>query len=154
MTTLDILDPSIVYVFGRSSLKVENPNLKVIVQNLKDLTELYPDGVNMTAQANCWSRDVISLPNLRVLSLSNSHITGPIDFSLGRLRFLSHRRLDQNNHNDTVPQFLANLTNKKVLWQNSCNMHGLFLRRNIQILTPDVLELSDNKRLQGSLQEF
>ncbi|KAK1355593.1 verticillium wilt resistance-like protein [Heracleum sosnowskyi] len=155
MTRLHKLDLSTVYAYGKSSLKVETPNLKMILQNLKELTELYLDGVNMTTQANNWSRVISSsLPNLRVLSLSNSHISGPIDPSLERLRFLSHIRLDQNNLNDTVPEFLANLTNLKVLRLSYCNLHGMFPRRIIQIPTLEVLDLSDNKKLQGSLPEF
>ncbi|KAL8093088.1 receptor-like protein 39 [Apium graveolens] len=154
MTRLNILDLSTVYVSGKSSLKVENPNLEVIVQNLKELTQLYLDGVNLTTQANNWSLVISSsLPNLRVLSLSNSHISGPIDPSIERLRHLSHLRLDQNNLNATVPEFLANLTSLKVLQLSSCNLNGMFPKRILEIPTLDVLDLSDNKRLQGSLPE-
>lgn len=155
MTRLDILDLSTSYIRGEFSLKLENPSLKVIVRNLKALTELYLDGVNMTAQANSWSQTISSsLPNLKVLSLRGSHISGPIDPTIERLRFLSHIRLDQNNLNDTVPEFLANLTYLKVLGLSYCNLHGIFPRRIIQIPNLDVLDLSDNKKLQGSLSEF
>lgn len=155
LTRLDILDLSTTFIYGNSSLKIDNPNLKVIVQNLKALTELYLDGVNLTAQAKSWSQAISSsLPNLRVLSLSNSHISGPIDPSLERLQFLSQIRLDQNNLNGTVPEFLVNLAYLKVLRLSYCNLQGIFPRRIIQIPALDFLDLSGNGKLQGSLPEF
>ncbi|KAL8093086.1 uncharacterized protein LOC141689282 [Apium graveolens] len=155
MTRLNILDLSDYFIYGKSSLKIENPNLQVIVRNLTELTELYLDGVNLTAQAKSWSQTISSLlPNLSVLSLSNSQISGPIDPSLERLQFLSQIRLDQNNFNETIPEFLANLTNLKVLRLSYCNLQGMFPRRIIQIPALDFLDLSGNGKLQGSLPEF
>lgn len=146
MTKLDILDLSTYYSSGKSSLKFGNPTLKMIVKNLRELTELYLDGVNMTAEAKSWSRAISSsLPNLRALSLSNSHIAGPINPSLGRLRFLSHIRLDQNNLNDTVPEFLANMKKLKDLRLSFCNLQGVFHKSIIQIPTLDTLDLSYTK---------
>ncbi|KAK1355595.1 hypothetical protein POM88_048851 [Heracleum sosnowskyi] len=155
MTRLDILDLSTSFVFGNSALKIDNPNLIVLVQNLKELTELYLDGVNMTAEANSWSQAISSsLPNLRVLSLRESHIAGPIDPSIESLRFLSHIDLNGNNINETVPEFLANLTYLKVLRLSFCNLRGMFPRRIIQIPTLEILDISDNIYLQVSLPEL
>nr|XP_017251058.1 PREDICTED: receptor-like protein 12 [Daucus carota subsp. sativus] len=155
MKRLEILDLSTSFVSGKASLKIENPNLEMIVQNLKGLTELYLDGVNMTTQANSWSLAISSsLPNLRKLSLKSSHISGPIDPSLERVQFLSEIRLDQNNLSVTVPEFLANLKNLTVLHLSSCNLQGIFPKRILQVPTLNDLDLSDNKELRGSVPEF
>ncbi|KAL1816962.1 hypothetical protein ACET3Z_019536 [Daucus carota] len=155
MKRLEILDLSTSFVSGKASLKIENPNLEMIVQNLKGLTELYLDGVNMTTQANSWSLAISSsLPNLRKLSLKSSRISGPIDPSLERVQFLSEIRLDQNNLSVTVPEFLANLKNLTVLHLSSCNLQGIFPKRILQVPTLNDLDLSDNKELRGSVPEF
>ncbi|KAL8090455.1 receptor-like protein 7 [Apium graveolens] len=155
MTRLDILDLSTSFLYGQSSLKIDIPNLKAIVRNLKALTELYLDGIDMTSQAKSWSQSISSaLPNLRVLSLSNSHISGPIDPSIQSLRFLSHLTLNANNLNDSVPEFLANLTYLKVLRLSFCNLQGIFPGRIIQMPTLEELDISENEYLQGSLPEL
>ncbi|KAL8146618.1 receptor-like protein 7 [Apium graveolens] len=155
MTRLEILDLSTSFVSGKSSLIIENPSLKMIVQNLTELTELYLDGVNMTTQAKSWSQAISSsLPNLRILCLRNNRISGPIDTSLERVQFLSEIYLDQNILNDTVPEFLANFKNLTILRLSSCNLQGMFPRKILQIRTLNVLDLSNNDNLQGSLTEL
>ncbi|KAK1398169.1 Verticillium wilt disease resistance protein [Heracleum sosnowskyi] len=156
MKRLNILDLSSLYVVsGESSLKIENPNLKMIVQNLTELTKLYLDGVNMSTQAKTWSQAISSsLPNLRILCLKRNHISGPIDTSLERLQFLSEIYLDQNILNDTVPEFLANFKNLTILRLSSCNLQGMFPQKILQIPTLNVLDLSNNENLQGSLPEL
>ncbi|WOH01990.1 hypothetical protein DCAR_0521377 [Daucus carota subsp. sativus] len=155
MERLEILDLSTYFLSNKARLKIENPNLEMIVQNLKGLTELYLDGVNMTTQANSWSKAISSsLPSLRKLSLKRSFISGPIDPSLGRVRFLSELFLDQNNLSVTVPEFLANFKNLTVLHLSSCNLQGIFRKRILQVPTLNDLDLSDNKELQGSVPEF
>ncbi|KAL0419351.1 UNVERIFIED_CONTAM: Receptor-like protein 6 [Sesamum radiatum] len=51
-------------------LKIENPNLTMLLQNLTGLRELYLDGVNISAQGSEWCQAIsYSLPELRILSL-------------------------------------------------------------------------------------
>ncbi|KAK9985957.1 hypothetical protein SO802_030908 [Lithocarpus litseifolius] len=48
-------------------LKIENPNLAMIVQNVSQFKELYLDGVNVSPQRNQWSQALSSSqPNLSV----------------------------------------------------------------------------------------
>ncbi|KAM2663435.1 hypothetical protein EV1_009989 [Malus domestica] len=50
--------------------KLESPNLSMLFQNLTEITELYLDGINISAQGSQWCQAISSsLPNLRVLSM-------------------------------------------------------------------------------------
>lgn len=103
---LKILDLSLCF---RSicSLKLENPNLMMLVHNLKTITELYLDGVNISAQGKEWCHALSSsLPNLRVFSMFECFLSGPIHSSLAMLRSLSVIHLDMNNLSTSVPEFL------------------------------------------------
>lgn len=155
LTRLVILDLSSIYVFGKSSLKLENPNLTMLVQNHTELTELYLDGVNISTQGYTWSQAISSsLPNLRVLSLSNSYISGPVDSSLEKLQFLSVIRLDQNKLNAPFPHFFANYLNLTSLRLSSCNLSGTFPEQILKRGTLQNLDLSLNHLLEGSLPEL
>ncbi|KAM7481315.1 hypothetical protein LguiB_005898 [Lonicera macranthoides] len=126
LTRLVTLDLSTIH-----PLKLENPNLNMFVQNLTQLTELYLDGVWISAQGYDWGQPISSwLPNLRVLSLSNCNLSGPIDSSLLKLQFLSVIRLDGNNLNGALPENIFHLQ------------------------TLQILDLSYNSELNGSLPEF
>ncbi|KAL1816963.1 hypothetical protein ACET3Z_019537 [Daucus carota] len=150
MEKLAVLDLSYSY-----SLKIENPKLSIIVQNLTQLTELYLDTVDMSSQGSDWSRAISSsLPNLRILSLTECHITGPIHPSFVKLQFLSVIKLDGNNLNTPFPEVFANLSNLKVLSLQACNFSGVFPQRILQIPTLQTLYLSGSRLLRGSLPEF
>ncbi|KAE8039092.1 hypothetical protein FH972_011535 [Carpinus fangiana] len=118
LTRLVILDLS------SEELVLENPNLKVLVQNLSALMELYLGGVFISAQGSEWCRALSSsLPNLRVLSLSYCNLFGPIDSSLQNLQSLSIIRLNDNKFNGSIPNFsmCKNLTTVRL---ESCNFVG------------------------------
>ncbi|KAK1347757.1 Leucine-rich repeat receptor-like serine/threonine-protein kinase BAM2 [Heracleum sosnowskyi] len=150
MKKLAVLDLSNAY-----SLKIEHPKLSIIVQNLTQLAELYLDTVDMSTQGSDWSRAIASsLPNLRILSLTNCRITGPIHSSFGKLQFLSVIKLDGNSLNVPFPESFANLSNLKILSLHSCNFSGVFPQRILQIPTLQTLRLSYNDLLKGSLPEF
>ncbi|KAL0324546.1 UNVERIFIED_CONTAM: Receptor-like protein Cf-9 [Sesamum calycinum] len=84
--------------FGILPLRLEKPNLKVIVQNLTGLRELYLDGVNISAQTSDWCQALSSsLPDLRSLSLRRCGLSGPLHSSLSELQALSVLQLDSNN---------------------------------------------------------
>ncbi|KAK1398170.1 receptor-like protein 7 [Heracleum sosnowskyi] len=150
MEKLVVLDLSYSY-----SLKIETPKLSIILQNLTQLAELYLDTVNMSSQGSDWSRAISSsLPNLRILSLTNCQITGPIDPSFGKLQFLSVIKLDGNNLNSPFPESFANLSSLTFLSLHSCNFSGVFPKRIFQIQTLQTLRVSYNELLKGSLPEF
>ena len=65
LVTLDL--SSIYFPDTSTTLKLENPNLSMLVQNLPNLLELLLDGVNISAQGNEWCHALsFSLLNLSV----------------------------------------------------------------------------------------
>ncbi|KAI8015602.1 Receptor-like protein 6 [Camellia lanceoleosa] len=155
LTRLVTLDLSIFSFSGILSLQLQNPNLSTLLQNLTVLTELLLDGVNMSAPGIEWCQTIsYSLPNLRVLSLSNCYLSGPIDSSLLKLQSLSEIHLGSNNLSVSVPEFFANFANLTVLSLCSSNLEGQFPPKIFQVPTLHTLDLSNNIKLQGSLPEF
>jgi Leucine-rich repeat (LRR) protein len=131
------------------------PDLATLVQNLSELEELYLDGVNISAQGNEWCQALSSsLPNLRVLSMSRCHLSGPLHSSLQKLQSLSIIRLNYNDLSAPVPDFFADFTNLTSLSLSSCGLNGKFPKQIFQAPTLQTLDLSDNELLQGSLPEF
>nr|XP_043619875.1 receptor-like protein 7 [Erigeron canadensis] len=154
MTSLEVLDISSSFSFGDASLKLERPNLGVLVKNLQRLTDLYLDGVNISSQKSDWCQVLSSnLPNLKVVSLSNCYLLGPIDESLSKLRSLSILNLSGNNLSTHVPDFFANFTKLKVLNLHNCNLKGIFPKNVLKLPSLEFLDLSINN-LNGSLPSF
>ncbi|XP_059650387.1 receptor kinase-like protein Xa21 [Cornus florida] len=140
---------------GNYYLKLGNSNLKLLVQNLTELTELRLDGVNISSKGEEWCQAISSsLPNLRVLSFSSCDLSGPLCSSLENLRSLSVIDLSQNNLSAPVPNFFANFTNltELLLWYS--NLQGTFPENIFHVPTLHKLDLSDNILLQGSFPEF
>ncbi|KAM7477975.1 hypothetical protein LguiA_026188 [Lonicera macranthoides] len=155
LTRLVTLDLSTSYYTKMFTLKLENPNLNMFVQNLTQLTELYLDRVEISAQGYDWGQPISSwLPNLRVLSLSSCNLSGPIDSSLLKLQFLSVILLSGNNLNAPVPEFLANFKNLTELDLSSCGLNGALPEKFFHLQTLQILDLSFNAELNGSLPEF
>ncbi|KAL0375370.1 UNVERIFIED_CONTAM: Receptor-like protein 54 [Sesamum radiatum] len=129
-----------------SLLKLENPNLERLIQNFRRLRELYLDGVNISAKGYEWCNAISSsLPNLRVLSLSNAYLTGPIDSSLAKLRALSVIRLDGNAFSSPFPEFFADFLSLRVLTISSCNLSGVAPAKLFQIKSLETVDLSGNR---------
>ncbi|GKV22037.1 hypothetical protein SLEP1_g31941 [Rubroshorea leprosula] len=126
MTSLVTLDLSV----DDHGLELENPNLVILVQNLKELKHLFLDGINLSTQGKEWCQVLSSLSNLQVLSMSNCYLSGPIDSSLSKLQSLSVIRLDGNN------------------------LSAQFPKEIFQVRTIKALNLSNNPFLEGSLKEF
>ncbi|XP_011077532.1 LRR receptor-like serine/threonine-protein kinase GSO2 [Sesamum indicum] len=140
---------------GVLPLRLEKPNLKVLVQNLTGLRELYLDGVNISAQASDWSQALSSsLPDLRSLSLRRCGLSGPLDPSLSELQSLSVLHLDRNNLSTTIPDFLANFSSLTTLTLSFCSLQGTFPDMIFQLPTLETLDLSNNKLLGGTISEF
>ncbi|KAL9374382.1 hypothetical protein Peur_034002 [Populus x canadensis] len=155
LTKLVSLDFSTIPFFGGPALKLEKPNFATLVQNLTHLTELLLDGVNISAHGNDWCKALSSsLHNLKVLSMSNCYLSGPLDASLAKLQSLSIIRLSSNNLSSPVPEFLANYSKLTALQLSSCQLNGIFPQAIFQVPTLEILDLSYNKFLQGSFPEF
>ncbi|XP_058214627.1 receptor-like protein 7 [Rhododendron vialii] len=157
LTRLVKLDLSKDYYFdGIPRIQIENPNLVTLFRNLSGLTELYLDGVNISANGHEWGQAISSsLPNLRVLSLSGCLLSGPIDSSLQNLQYLSEINLAQNNFSSPVPDFLGNFPNLAVLILSGSELHGTFPNNIFQrVQTLETLDLSGNALLNGSLPDF
>lgn len=156
MIRLVVLDlSSYVFFSGSHLLNLENPNLKMLVQNLTELKQLHLDGVNISAQGREWSQALsASLPNLQILSLSNCFLLGPIHPSLAGLQSLSEIRLDGNNLSSSVPEFLAEFKSLTSLHLSYTGLYGTFPEKILLMPLLKSLELTENKLLQGALPEF
>ncbi|KAL5550784.1 hypothetical protein UlMin_000960 [Ulmus minor] len=151
LTRLITLDLSFPFYF-QTSLKLENPNLRMVIENLRELEELYLDGLNISASEKEWGQALSSsLPKLRELSLSNCYLSGPIDDSLAKLPHLSVIRLDGNNLSASVPEFFANYSNLTSLRLSSCGLNGTFPEKIFQVPTLQILAAANNQLLHGSL---
>ncbi|KAL6146235.1 hypothetical protein ACLB2K_056918 [Fragaria x ananassa] len=152
---LVILDLSTFSFLGVPALQLEQPNLKQLIGNLSEIVELHLDGVNISAPGAQWCQAISSsLPKLRVLSLSSCNLLGPIDDSLLKLRSLSEIRIDINNLATPVPEFLSNFTNLTSLSLFYSGLHGTFPKKIFQVPTLQIIDLSFNEELQGSLPDF
>ncbi|KAI5659444.1 hypothetical protein M9H77_28237 [Catharanthus roseus] len=150
---LVILDLSTHLALGVESLKLENPDLKTLVQNLTRLQELHLHNVNISAQGNDWCNALSHLSNLIVLSLVNCHLLGPISSSLLNPTSLSIIQLDINNFSTVVPDFFADFSNLTFLSLNSCNLRGKFPEKIFQLPKLKYMDLSYND-LNGSIPSF
>nr|POF00853.1 receptor-like protein 12 [Quercus suber] len=153
LTRLVTLDLSTFSFFSDNTLKLEDPNLAKLVQNLLEIKELYLDGVNISASGEEWCQALSSsLSNLSVLSMSNCYLSGPLNSSLQKLRSLSIIRLDNNNFSAApVPEFFAEFRNLTTLRLSSCELNGTFPEKIFQVLTLQTLDLSNNELLQDSI---
>ncbi|TYI91887.1 hypothetical protein E1A91_D02G027100v1 [Gossypium mustelinum] len=136
-------------------LKLENPNFKTLIKNLRFLTELYLDGVNISTQSAKWCETTsLVLSNLRVLSLSNCGLKGPLCSSLSRLSFLSKLILDGNPISHLPPNFLEISSRLVSLSLRYCNLRGHFPTGIL--LSPKIqsIDISLNFQLMGQLPEF
>ncbi|KAH7866790.1 hypothetical protein Vadar_025015 [Vaccinium darrowii] len=141
---------------GKRKLQIEKSNLFTLFCNLSGIKELYLDGINISANGYEWGHAIsFALPNLRVLSLRDCLLSGPIDSSLQNLLFLSELYLHSNNLSAPVPDFLANFANLTVLTLSSCNLYGTFPKVIFEkVQTLETLHLFANLLLNGSFPNF
>ncbi|XP_027173703.1 receptor-like protein 7 [Coffea eugenioides] len=152
LVTLDLSTFSPGYIL---SLKLESPNLNMLVHNLTRLRDLRLDGVAIAAAGDDWCLALSSaLPDLRVLSLSNCNISGPLDSSLAKLQSLSVIKLDGNIFSSPLPDFFAEFANLTALSAGSCGLIGEAPQRIFQLPSLRTIDLSNNRELGGSLPEF
>lgn len=137
------------------TLALENPDLKMLIQSLTGLRELYLDNMNITTHGYHWAEVISSsLPNLQVLSLKGCGLSGPLDSSLAKLKYLSVIILDENTFSSDVPESFANLQNLTVLSLQACNLSGSLPKKIFQVPTLKTIDLSSNVILKGPLPEF
>ncbi|KAL4272257.1 hypothetical protein GQ457_13G029770 [Hibiscus cannabinus] len=137
------------------TLKLEKPNLKTLIKNLKFLTELYLDEVDISSQSSKWCETTsLSLPNLQVLSLSDCGLEGPLCPSLSTLPFLSKLVLDYNPISHLPPNFLEISSSLVSLSLVYCNLSGHFPTEILLLPKIQSIDISDNGRLEGQLPEF
>ncbi|PPE02394.1 hypothetical protein GOBAR_DD00582 [Gossypium barbadense] len=154
LTRLVTLDLSTDSFLSGEPLKLEKPNLEMLVQNLTRLRFLYLDSVNISATGNEWCRALSPLTELQVLSMSNCYLSGPIHSSLSKLQSLSVICLDYNNLSASVPQFFAEFPNLTSLSLSSTGLKGRLPDEIFQIPTLQTLYLSYNMLLKGSFPNF
>ncbi|PRQ32595.1 putative leucine-rich repeat domain, L domain-containing protein [Rosa chinensis] len=136
-------------------MRLDNPNLSLLIGNLSELMELRLDGVDISSQKNSWCQAIsTSLPKLRVLSLSSCTLSGPIDSSLRKLHSLSLIHIEYNHLSSPVPEFFSNFTNLTSLRFGNSGLHGTFPNKIFQLPRLQTIHLWGNPQLQGSLPEF
>ncbi|KAL3603477.1 hypothetical protein D5086_004336, partial [Populus alba] len=144
---------------GDDLKKLPAPEVAVKYYTEGDLylfVELNLDNVNISAQGSNWC-EVIShvLPNLRVLSLSASGLSGPLCSSLSKLHFLSQLHLDCNSELSSIPpSFLANSFNLETLDLSYCGLNGSFPNNIFLLPKLQYIGLSENLLLSGQFPEF
>ncbi|KAL5742502.1 hypothetical protein ACOSP7_029234 [Xanthoceras sorbifolium] len=166
MTRLVTLDLSTLSLLGSALLKLENPNLKELVQDLKELRELYLDGVNISAQG---IPDFMSgFSNLTSLRLSFCELTGvfpekifqvqtleTLDLSNNRLLEGSLPDLPENislrtlmlpdtNFSGTLPDSIGNVKKLSRIELPRCNFSGPIPTSMSKLTELVYLDLSDN----------
>lgn len=135
------------------TLYLQNPDLKMLIQNLTELRHLYLDNVNIVTHD--WSGVISSLlPNLQVLSLKSCNLSGSLeDSSLAKLKHLSVIILDGNTFSSGIPESFADLQNLTVLSLRGCNLSGLLPYKIFQVPTVNTIDLSMNVVLEGPLPD-
>nr|KJB28083.1 hypothetical protein B456_005G026500 [Gossypium raimondii] len=143
------------YYEPQQPLKLENPNFKTLIKNLRFLTELYLDSVDISTQSAKWCETTsLVLSNLRVLSLSNCGLKGPLCSSLSRLSFLSKLILDGNPISHLPPNFLEISSRLVCLSLSNCNLSGHFPTEILLLPKIQSVDISANDQLMGQLPEF
>ncbi|XP_058111896.1 receptor-like protein 7 [Magnolia sinica] len=106
-------------------LKLENPSIGALVQNLSSLRELSLDGVKISAHGTEWGQALFNaLPRLRKFSLSYCKLSGPIHSSLSQLPFLSELDLSNNSLSSALPKFVTSFSKLHYLDLSSNSFSG------------------------------
>ncbi|PPR84804.1 hypothetical protein GOBAR_AA35914 [Gossypium barbadense] len=100
LTRLVTLDLS-AFPISKTSLKLEKPNLEMLVQNLTRLRFLYLDGITISATGNELCRAVLPFTKLQVLSMSDCYLSGPIP-SCSSFKNLGELNLGDNQLSGTI----------------------------------------------------
>jgi len=158
MTRLVTLDLSSTTWFlpceWNNELKLENPNLRKLVQNLTSIRQLYLDGVSISAAGHEWSSALVSLRDLQETSMSQCNLSGPLDPSLASLENLSVIVLDENGLSSAVPETFADFKFLTILSLSRCQLTGTFPQKIFNMVTLVVVDVTWNHHLQGFFPDF
>ncbi|TYJ14797.1 hypothetical protein E1A91_A10G141700v1 [Gossypium mustelinum] len=138
------------------TLKLEKPNFKTFIKNMRSLRELYLDGVNISSQSSEWCETTsLSLPKLSVLSMSgcDCNLSGhfPAEFFL----LPKMQRIDISDNSrlmSQLPEFPINNT-LEVLSLQYTNFSGSIPASITNLSNLVELYLSDNN-FNGSIPPF
>ncbi|RZC63757.1 hypothetical protein C5167_025616 [Papaver somniferum] len=128
LTSLVILHLSSSYLFDDNDnpfpkLIIKDPDLETLTRNLTGLRQLLLDSVRISERGNKWCRSLSSsLPKLQVLSLEGCELSGPLDSSLLRLQSLRVLRLSDNHISSEIPDFLGDFPNLVTFVCESCEL--------------------------------
>ncbi|XP_058111845.1 receptor-like protein 7 [Magnolia sinica] len=154
LTTLVSLDLSHNQYLNASSfkyLKLENPSIGAVVQNLSNLSELYLDWVDILLQGQTLD---LPLPSIRKLSLRDCGLSGSLYSFLSQHHFLSEIDLSYNNFSSAVPNFIGNLSSLTSLLLADCGLHGRFPESVFQLPNLQIIDISRNPLVAINLPEF
>jgi len=101
-------------------LKLKNPNLQKLTQNLTNIRKLYLDGISITSRGHEWRNALLPLRDLQELSMYSCSLSGPLDSSLSKLENLSIIIFGENNFSSSVPQIFPNFKNLTTLNLQKC----------------------------------
>ncbi|XP_027907102.1 receptor-like protein 7 [Vigna unguiculata] len=151
MIRLITLDLSCFPNFG---LKLQNPDLRKLVQNLTSIRQLYLDGVTISAAGHEWSSVLMSLHDLQEVRMSDCDLSGPLDPSLSRHESLSVILLEGNNLSSAVPETFADFKFLTILSLFDCQLTGTFPQKIFNIGTLLAVDVAWNHNLQGFFPDF
>lgn len=103
------------------------PSFDTLVANLRNLRELYLDGVDFYLVPEEWCSSLATyVPHLEVLSLANCGLTGPVCTSLSGLSSLAVLNLQENVGITAgpFPEFLMDFLNLTMLQLSNVNLEG------------------------------
>ncbi|KAE8703004.1 Detected protein of unknown function [Hibiscus syriacus] len=136
-------------------LKLENPDFKTLIKNLRNLTELNLDGVDISFHSIKWCKTTsLVLSKLQVLGMSNCGLKGPLCSSLSKLAFLSKLFLGGNPISSLPPNFLEISSRLVSLSLANCGLSGYFPIEILLLPKIQSIDLSANYDLMGELPEF
>ncbi|WRX08834.1 Leucine-rich repeat - like 10 [Theobroma cacao] len=136
-------------------LELQRPNFEIFFQKLSSLLEVYPDDADIFEQGISFCKALSrSLHNLRILSLSNCDLSGPVCSSFSELRFLSHLNLDNNNLHSLPPKLFANSSHLVSLSLANSSLIGSFPDNIFQLPRLQSLDISENPLLAGRVPQF
>ncbi|KAL2251747.1 UNVERIFIED_CONTAM: Receptor-like protein 53 [Sesamum indicum] len=136
-----------------NGLEIENPNLKMLLQNLTGLRELYLDGVQMSsAVLNFFA----NFSHLTTLSLSgymrNCSFTGPIPSTISTLTGLIYVDLSSNFFTGSIPSFYMS-KNLQLVDLSGNSLSGSIPKSLFDLPSLQILRLFNNQ-LSGRVYEF
>ncbi|KAE8787445.1 LRR receptor-like serine/threonine-protein kinase RCH1 [Hordeum vulgare] len=136
-------------------LYFNEPSFQMVVGNLSNLRELKLNDVDITRGGENWSNSLAnSVPRLQLLSLDACGLSGHINSSFSRLKYLEKIILSQNSISGEVTQFLANFSSLSTLDLRYNDFEGQFPTKIFYLKKLRSVGLSWSNRLSVHLPHF